>query len=112
MTQDAFLMLVRMALQAAGVFAVSHGVFTQVDWTTFAGALLTVAPIGWSFWARRQAALKATVANMPNTVVVTAAPSTTTTTLANKIAALPESQTIISTPAIAAVTPSEKVVAQ
>jgi hypothetical protein len=121
MSQDQFLMMVRMALQMAGTFLVAHGVFAEADWTTVAGALLTMAPIAWSFWARREAGLKASVGAMPNTVVVETAPTTgatsspaadvsKTTTLAAKIATLPEVKTVIATPEIAASTVSDKVV--
>jgi hypothetical protein len=110
LTQDAFLMLVRMALQMAGTFLVAHGVFGETDWTTFAGALLTIAPIGWSFWARREAGLKASVSAIPNTMVATVTPGTEVA-VASKFAAINEVKTVLSTPAVAAAAPSEKVVA-
>ncbi len=117
MTQDQYLMMVRMGLQMAGTFLVAHGVFAEADWTTVAGALLTMAPIAWSFWARREAGLKATVGSIPNTVVVTTAPTSSpavdaskTTSVAAKIAAIPEVSQVIATPEIAAATVSDKVV--
>jgi hypothetical protein len=119
MTQDQMLMLLRMLLQMAGTFLVAHGVFGEADWTTLAGVAVTLAPMGWSFWARRTAGLQSTVGAMPNTVVVTTAPvgmispatdTARTTVLANKLAAMPEVTSVISTPEIAAATPSPKIV--
>jgi hypothetical protein len=71
LTQDQFLMGIRMFLQIAGSFLISKNLFTDADWTAFAGAIMTIAGIGWTMWARRETALKQTVAAMPNTVVVT-----------------------------------------
>ena len=117
MSQDQFMMMVRMGLQMAGTFLVAHGVFSEADWTTVVGALLTMAPVAWSFWARREAALKSSVGAMPNTVVVTTNPAATpdadtskTTRLAATIATLPEVKNVISTPQVAAATASTKVV--
>jgi hypothetical protein len=114
-------MTVRMALQIVGTFLIAHGVFVSTDWTTIAGAVTMVAPIAWSYWARRESAMKSTVGAMPNTVVVTNAPTAgsisspaadtaKTTAMAAKIATLPEVQSVISTPGIAAATTSDKVV--
>jgi hypothetical protein len=119
MTEDQMMMLLRMLLQMAGTFLVAHGVFGEADWTTLAGVVVTLAPMGWSFWARRESGLKSTVGAMPNTVVVTTAPvgvvspatdTPRTAALASKIAAMPEVTNVISTPEIAASTPSPKVV--
>jgi hypothetical protein len=117
MTQDQMLMLLRMALQGVGTFLIAKNIFTAADWTLVVGAVLQVAPLGWSFWARRESALKASAGAIPNTVVVTLPPTALpatdtrqTTQLAAKLATLPEVQSVISTPEVAAATVSEKVV--
>ncbi len=117
MSQDQGLMLLRWVLQGMGTFLIAKNVFTAADWTLVVGAVLQVAPLGWSFWARREAGLKASASSIPNTMVVTMAPSATPATdtrqtaqLAAKIATLPEVQSVISTPQVAAATVSEKVV--
>lgn len=102
-------MLLRMALQGMGTFLIAKNVFTAADWTLVVGAILQVAPIGWSFWARRESALKASVGAMPNTVVVTSS-SQDLTKLSANIATMPEVKNVISTPEVAAATVSDKVV--
>lgn len=109
MTQDQVLMLLRMTLQGIGTFLIAKNVFTPADWTLVAGAVLQVAPVGWSFWARREAALKASVGAMPNTVVVTSS-NQDVTRLSTNIATMPEVRNVISTPEVAAATVSDKVV--
>jgi hypothetical protein len=55
-------------------------------------------------------AIKAAASSIPNTVVVTASPSSDVAVLANKIAAMPESHSVITTADIASSAPSPKVV--
>lgn len=117
MSQDAFMMLLRISLQMAGTFLLAKNVFTPTDWTALVGSIMTAAPIVWSFWVRREAGLKSTVGALPNTVVVTTAPlampaldTKQTTALAAKIATLSEVKSVISTPEVAAATVSDKVV--
>lgn len=110
MTQDQALMLLRMALQGIGTFLIAKNVFTAADWTLVVGAILQVVPVGWSFWARREAALKASVSSIPDTMVVTVHPSQDHAGVATSIARIPEVQTVISTPEVAAATISDKVV--
>lgn len=51
------------------------------------------------------------VAAQPGTMVVTTSPNTAPAAVANKLAAMPEVRGVISTPEVAASTPSDKVVA-
>lgn len=119
MTQDQFLMIIRMALQIGGTALLSTSELASPNWQTASGAIIALAGVGWSIWARREAAMKAAVSAIPNTVVVTTAPALTpqadtalTTSVASKIAAMPEVKNVISTPAVAAATVSDKVVSQ
>lgn len=77
-----------------------------------------VSPL-YAAWTATRAARISAVGALPNTVVVTTSPSLTpqgdrsvTANLAAKIATLPEVQNVISTPEVAAVTVSPKVVSQ
>lgn len=107
MTQDQFLMYIRMFLQIVGTFLISKNVFSDTDWTAFAGAIMTISGIGWTLYARRQAGLKQTVAAMPNTVVVTHTDNPVN--VANKLAAMPEVKEVTATPEVAAQATSNKV---
>lgn len=109
MTQDQALMLLRMALQGIGTFLIAKNVFTAADWTLVVGAVLQVAPVGWSFWARREAGLKASVGAIPGNLVVEST-SGNIVRLAADLATMPQVKTVISTPEVAAATTSEKVV--
>jgi hypothetical protein len=118
MTQDQFLMIVRMVLQIGGTAMLSTSALASPNWQTASGAILALAGVGWTLWARREAGLKASASAIPNTLVVTTAASLTpqgdtaaTTSLAAKIASMPEVQNVISTPEVAAATVSDKVVA-
>lgn len=83
--------------------------------TGVAGLAAILTPIYTSLKAAHNAspdAQKARVAQQPNTVVVEASPSSSVTDMSNKLAALPSVEKVISTPAVAAATPSSKVVTQ
>ena len=117
MTQDQWLMMVRMLLQMGGIVLMSKGVFTDADWNTlstdlmaFAGAGFTLWGVVWTFWTRRASGLKATVANMPNTVVVTAASPAVLTTVAGAIAEVPGVANVKAPASVANALPSLKVV--
>jgi hypothetical protein len=117
MTQDQWLMMVRMLLQMGGVVLVSKGVFSDADWTTLstdfltcAGAGMTLWSVVWSFWVRRASGLKATVANMPNTVVVTTTQPASLPAVANMIADIPTVETVKAPADVVKATPSPKVV--
>ena len=49
--QDQVLSVLRSLLTVGGTWLVSHGVMTDTDWTTVAGAILAVAPIAWGWYA-------------------------------------------------------------
>jgi hypothetical protein len=117
MTQDQWLMMVRMLLQMGGIVLMSKGVFTDADWNTlstdlmaFAGAGFTLWGVVWTFWTRRSSGLKSTVANMPNTVVVTSKSPEILATVASTIAEVPGVQTVKAPAIIANAVPSLKVV--
>lgn len=117
MSQDQFLMIVRMALQIGGTALLSQAQLSSPNWQTVSGAILALAGVAWSLWSRRESGLKATVGALPNTVVVTTHPTgnglvdtAKTSVLSAQIAKIPEVQSVISTPEIAAQTTSEKVV--
>lgn len=80
-----------------------------------AAIVAVVSPL-YASWTATRASRIAAVGAMPNTVVVTTAPSVTpqtaTASMAAKIAAIPEVQSVISTPEVAAATISNKVVSQ
>lgn len=113
MTQDQFMMTVRILLQIAGTYLCTHGIETEATWAVYSGALIALAPIIWSFYARRQAGLKSSVANIPGTLVVETPPAVPGATypiadhvkmvaLANQIAAIPEVSQVTTTPDVAA----------
>jgi hypothetical protein len=117
LSQDQFLMMVRMALQIAGTALFSQSTLASPNWQTASGAILALAGVGWTLWARREAGLKSSVSAIPNTAVVTtkptgnpAADTAQTANVAAKIATLSEVKSVISTPEVAAATVSDKVV--
>jgi hypothetical protein len=85
MNQDQVMSIVRSVLQILGTGLVSKGVIGDADWTTIAGAILMVVPVGWGIYAHTQQQKIASVA------------------------AMPEVKTIVATPAVAAAADSSKV---
>lgn len=58
---DQVLALVRAVLSIVGTFLTTKGLVSAADWTTYAGAVMMVAPVVWSMFAHTDSAKVASV---------------------------------------------------
>ncbi len=76
MNPDQWLSLLRTLLKIGGMFLVSKGVLTDVDWTTISGAVIMLAPVGWDIYVHSKAGKLASVAAMPEVKKIVTDPET------------------------------------
>ena len=74
--------LVRAVLVIAGTILTTKGLVGTADWTTYSGAVLTIAPIVWSMFAHTDSAKLAAVEAMPSVAKITVSPIASETTVA------------------------------
>ncbi|MFD1330794.1 hypothetical protein ACFQ4O_02150 [Methylopila musalis] len=62
---DQFAALLRTALQLAGAYVAANGYASGAEWELISGALLTLATTAWGIWARSDANLIVSAAEVP-----------------------------------------------
>lgn len=65
MNQEQYLGLLRDICKIIGAALMAKGAVTAVDWTTYTGIILTVAPLAWSAYERTKARMVAKVIALP-----------------------------------------------
>lgn len=65
MNQEQYLGLLRDLCKVIGAALMAKGAVTAVDWTTYTGIILTVAPLAWSAYERTKARMVAKVNALP-----------------------------------------------
>ena len=71
MTSDQITGILRAILAALGGFFIGKGMISAATFDWLTGGILAVAPILWSMWVNRPAAIAASAQSLPGVTVVT-----------------------------------------